>query len=118
MATNVIDGMAGDNSKTALVETTADPDAISNAQLVSGVPAGRLLTFLSDSYVDATEVTLAFNALGGALSVLCVGGTASTSDVNVGWVAAASTPSLTIIQPGAVNALYALQISLMQSIPR
>ena len=86
---------------------SAGADTIANAQLVAGLAAGQLKTFLSATYADAAAANLAW---------VNIGGNASCSNVSQWvWVATASTPSLAVTSVAAATCALRLSTSYSAS---
>lgn len=80
-------------------------DTINNAKLIAAAPtSGALFTFLSGTYANAAAVDTAFNAATSAgvviLSPVSGAGVAGLAWL---WVAAASTPSVQLVNAAAAG---------------
>ena len=80
-------------------------DAINNAKLIAVAPAsGPLFDFLSATYADEAAVTAAFNAASTAGVVILQPRTgAGVAGLAWIWVAAASTPSVQLVNAAAAG---------------
>ena len=80
-------------------------DTINNAKLIAAAPAsGPLFDFLSATYADEPAVTTAFNAAATAGVVILQPRTgAGVAGLAWTWVAAASTPSVQLVNAAAAG---------------
>jgi hypothetical protein len=80
-------------------------DTIDNAKLIAAAPAsGPLFTFLSATYADEPAVTAAFDAATTAGDVIIQPRTgAGVAGLAWTWVAAASTPSVQLVNAAAAG---------------
>jgi hypothetical protein len=92
-------------------------DTINNTKLVAAAPAsGPLFDFLSATYADEPAVTAAFNAATTAGVVILQPRTgAGVAGLAWTWVAAASTPSVQLVNAGAAGT-FDVTLLLMHSI--
>jgi len=92
-------------------------DTINNAKLIAAAPtSGALFTFLSGTYANAAAVDTAFNSATNAgvviLSPVSGAGVAGLAWI---WVAAASTPSVQLVNAAAAG-IFDVTILLEHSI--
>ena len=80
-------------------------DTINNAKLVAAAPtSGPLFTFLTATYADEPAVTAAFNAASTAgVVILQPRSGAGVAGLAWVWVAAASTPSVQLVNANAAG---------------
>lgn len=96
----------------------ATTGVFTNAQLVgNSLPAGALLTFLGNTYVDAAAAETAFRNAGGQIVSRQTGGTASPVWPTIGWAASNSTPTLSVtIAGGASNEVLEVTVTIPHSV--
>jgi hypothetical protein len=96
----------GTRSRSVRATLSGGPnDTIDNAKLIAAAPAsGPLFTFLSATYADEPAVTAAFDAATTAGDVIIQPRTgAGVAGLAWTWVAAASTPSVQLVNAAAAG---------------
>ena len=98
-------GRISPRAATFTLPTTAGTDTVSNAALVAGCAPGPLKALLQGTYANVAAFLAAANAQG--LSVSQTGGV----DAQLVWVAAASTPSLSITAAAIGVTLFRISLA-------